>query len=148
MTRKKGFEAKLYRNTGTYATPVWNEVDHIKDLSLGGEKSEHDGTTRADGGFKATVGTLIDAPLEFAMPWDPDDADLTAFRTAFFAGTPIELAIMDGPMTTVGSQGLRATFEVFKFPIEQPLEGEQDIGPISLKPTVADNPPEWITISA
>ncbi len=34
MTIKLGMEAKLYRNTGTYAAPMWVEMINVKDLTL------------------------------------------------------------------------------------------------------------------
>ena len=35
MAIKMGFACKLFRNTGTYATPVWVEVKIVKDVSRG-----------------------------------------------------------------------------------------------------------------
>ncbi len=38
---------------------------------------------RANNGWRATVGTLKDASLEFEMVWDTVDTDFTAIRDAF-----------------------------------------------------------------
>ncbi|MEZ6097169.1 MAG: hypothetical protein R3C03_23590 [Pirellulaceae bacterium] len=34
MATRLGMDAKFYRNTGTYASPVWTEVSNVKDVTL------------------------------------------------------------------------------------------------------------------
>lgn len=143
MSVKLGLDAKLYRNTGTYAAPVWTEVKNVKDLTLNLEKGEADVTTRGDQGWRATVGTLKDASIEFQMVWDSTDTGFTAFQTAFFGNTPVELAVMDGAMTDPNSEGLRALFDVFNFTRNEALE-EAIMVDASVKPTYSANAPEWI----
>ncbi|GAB4138374.1 MAG: hypothetical protein Tsb009_06550 [Planctomycetaceae bacterium] len=55
MTIKLGMEAKLYRNTGTYALPTWVEMINVKDLTLNLEAGEADVTTRGNAGWRATI---------------------------------------------------------------------------------------------
>jgi len=146
-----GYEAKLYRNTGTYESPVWDEVVNVKDLTSGGDAEEVDVTTRKNAGYKAVVAGLKDASVEFDMVWDADDLDFSAFQDAFFATVPaekaIEVAVMDGPIATAGSQGLRATMAVTNFSRNEAL-GEALTVSVTLKPTYADNPPEWYVVPA
>ncbi|MEQ8790089.1 MAG: phage tail tube protein [Pirellulaceae bacterium] len=144
MATRLGMDAKLYRNTGDYATPVWVEVSNVKDVTLNLEKGEADVTTRANAGWRATVGTLKDASIEFQMVWDTVDAGFDAIRQAFFDNTPIEFAVMDGDITDPDSEGLRATFDIFNFTRNEALE-EAIMVDVSIKPTYADNAPEWIT---
>jgi len=144
MATRLGMDAKLYRNTGTYALPVWVEVSNVKDVTLNLEKGEADVTTRANAGWRATVGTLKDASIEFQMVWDTVDAGFDAIRQAFFNNTPLEFAVMDGDITDPDSEGLRATFDVFNFTRNEALE-EAILVDVSIKPTYADNAPEWIT---
>jgi len=144
MGIKLGMDAKLYRNTGDYATPVWVEVSNVKDVTLNLEKGEADVTTRANGGWRATVGTLKDASIEFQMVWDTVDAGFDAIRQAFFNNTALEFAVMDGDITDPDSEGLRATFDIFNFTRNEALE-EAILVDVSIKPTYADNAPEWIT---
>ena len=99
MATRLGMDAKLYRNTGDYATPVWVEVSNVKDVTLNLEKGEADVTTRANQGWRATVGTLKDASIEFQMVWDTVDAGFDAIRQAFFNNTPLEFAVRDGDIT-------------------------------------------------
>ena len=65
MTIKLGMEAKLYRNTGTYALPTWVEMINVKDLTLNLEAGEADVTTRGNAGWKATIAALKDGSIEF-----------------------------------------------------------------------------------
>ena len=143
MGIKLGMEARLYRNTGTYAAPVWVEVTNVKDVTLSLEKGEADVTTRANNGWRATVGTLKDASVEFQMVWDTADAAFAAIQQAFFNNTTIEFAIMDGDITDATSEGLRATFDIFNFTRNENLE-EAIMVDVSIKPTYAANAPAWI----
>ena len=65
MSTRLGMDAKLYRNAGSFGSPIWTEVTNVKDLTLNLEKGEADVTTRANGGWRATVGTLKDASIDF-----------------------------------------------------------------------------------
>lgn len=143
MGVRLGMEARLYRNTASYATPTWVEVTNVKDVTLNLEKGEADVTTRANQGWRATVGTLKDASVEFQMVWDTDDAGFSEIQQAFFANTPIEFAIMSGDITDPESEGLRATCDIFSFTRNEALE-EAIMVDVSIKPTYADNAPEWI----
>jgi hypothetical protein len=143
MSIRLGMDAKLFRNTSLPGSPTWVEVTNVKDLTLNLEKGEADVTTRANQGWRATVGTLKDASVEFQMVWDTDDADFTAIQEAFFGNTPIEFAVMDGPIDDATSEGLRATFDVFSFTRNEALE-EAIMVDATIKPTYATTAPEWI----
>ncbi|MCE5280339.1 MAG: hypothetical protein ABFD92_07855 [Planctomycetaceae bacterium] len=147
MGKITGADCKLYHNTGTHAVPVWDEVPNVKDLNLTLEKPEIDMSTRGNGGFKATGVGLKDATVEFEMLWDTADTDFTAFQTAWNAGTPIELAVMDGDITVPGHHGLWATMNVLKFSRKEPLEGPVAVD-VSLKPAPAAVTPEWYVVPA
>ena len=146
MGRKFGWECKLYRNTATYASPEWNEVAHAEGVTPGNVYGEEDVSRRAEAGEKAVVPTQMAREVKFSMLADDDDEDYAAFRTAFEGRTPLECAVMDGDMETVGSYGFRATMAVMGFEEAQPV-GNVVRTQITLKPTLADNPPEWVEIS-
>ena len=143
MSTRLGMDAKLYRNTGSYDLPNWAEVTNVKDLTLNLEKGEADVTTRANQGWRATVGTLKDASIEFQMVWDTADAGFSAMQQAFFSNTPIEFAVMDGDMGDAESEGLRATFDIFNFTRNEALE-EAIMVDVTIKPTYAANAPQRI----
>lgn len=144
MGVKLGLDAKLYRNTGSYGSPTWNEVKNVKDVTLNLEAGSADVTTRGNGGWRANIATLKDASLEFEMVWDTADDDFTAIRTAFLTNAAIEFAVLDGPVATSGSQGLRASMAITNFSRAEPLEEAIKVS-VTAKPTYAANPPEWMT---
>jgi hypothetical protein len=143
---KLGLDAKLYRNTGTHAAPVWNEIKNVRDVTLNLEAGEADVTTRGNAGWRATVATLKDGSIEFDMVWDTEDDDFSAIRDAFLNHTALEFAVMDGDITTAGSQGLRATCAVTNFSRNEALEEAITVS-VTVKPTFAANPPEWMTVA-
>ena len=146
MGVKLGMDAKLYRNTGSYETPTWDEVTNVKDVTLNLEAGEADVTTRGNAGWRANIATLKDASLEFEMVWDTADDDFTAIRQAFLSNGSVEFAVLDGDVETTGSQGLRATMAITNFSRSEPLEEAIQVS-VTAKPTYADNPPEWMSIS-
>jgi hypothetical protein len=145
MSVKIGLEGKLFRNTATYEAPTWVEMKNVKDLTLSVEAGEADATTRGNNGWKATLATLKDGSIEFDMVWDTADAGFTAIRTAFFANTPIEFAVLDGNVATAGTQGLRASMAITKFSRNEPLEEAMTVS-VTAKPTYSEHPPEWMVV--
>ena len=146
MGVKLGMDAKLYRNTGSYASPVWNEVKNVKDVTLNLEAGEADVTTRGNGGWRANIATLKGATLEFEMMWDTADDDFTAIREAFLNNTPIEFAVLDGASNQSGSQGLRASMAIINFTRSEPLEEAIKVS-VTAKPTYSSTAPTWMTVT-
>jgi hypothetical protein len=143
MAVKLGLDAKLYRNTGTFATPAWNEIQNVKDVTLNLEAGEADVTTRGNAGWRATVATLKDGSIEFEMVWDTADDDFAAIRDTFLNRGAMEFAVMDGAMNMPGSQGLRATCMVTNFSRNESLEEAITVS-VTVKPTFSVNPPSWV----
>ncbi len=140
--------AKIYyRSAGTYASPTWSEITLAKDVTLNLEKSDVDVTTRGSGGFTEYADGLIDASVEFSMLYDTADSAFSAFESAFFNKTSVDMAIMDGDVSTTGSEGLRAIMMVGSFTRNETL-GEALMVDISLKPVQNDDAnPSWYTVS-
>jgi len=145
MAIRLGMEAKVYRNTGTYGAPVWVEITNVRDVTLNLESGEADVTTRANSGWRATAATLKEASVEFEMVWDTADAGFTAIKDAFFDGTNIDLAVMDGDIGQTGTQGLRAEFGITSFSRSEPLEEAITVS-VTAKPAYSVNAPEWMVI--
>lgn len=145
MSVRLGLDAKLFRNTGDYATPMWVEMKNVKDLTLNLEASESDVTTRGNAGWRATIAALKDGSIEFDMVWDTADADFTAIKDAFFGNTTIEFAVMDGDVAASGSQGLRALMSITGFSRSEPLEEAITVS-VTAKPTYSANPPAWMVV--
>lgn len=144
MGAKLGLDGKLYRNTGTFVSPTWDEVKNVRDLTLSLEAGEASMTTRANAGWEAVLASLKKASIEFQMVWDSADNDVTAFRDAFLNRSTIECAVMDGDIAVAGNQGLRATMAVLKFARSEALE-EGMLIDITIKPAYAANAPSWHT---
>lgn len=148
---KIGLDCKLYRNTGTYASPVWNEIVNVADVTVQLSKGEADTSTRASK-WKTRKGTLKDASIDFQLKYVAGDTDFSALLSSYTDNTSVELLALDGPIGTVGSQGLRAVCEVFNFQHGQALENAVMFD-VSAKPTPsfdntgAPQPPSWFVAS-
>lgn len=147
MGVRLGLEAKLYRNAGTYETPDLEEVGNCKDLTLNLEKNSADITTRANNGWRAMIGVLKDATIEFQMVWNTDDANFQAIKDAFLASAledqSIEFFVLSTDVDNADSEGLRATCMVETFTRNEPLEEAQTVD-VTLRPTFSTNAPEWV----
>lgn len=130
-----GLDAKLLR--GPAGTVGSTEVKNVKDVTLNLESGEADVTTRATKGWRATVATLKDASLEFAILYDTEDEDFQAFSDAYFDNTPLALFVTDG-----AGNGLDADFSITGFSMEQPLEEALTVS-VTAKPTASSRAPEW-----
>lgn len=141
-----GLECKLYRNTGSYGSPVWNEITNAKDVTLSLSKDSADVTTRGNSGWKATRSTLKDAEVSFDLLFVAGDADYDALRDAWLNNTELDVAVMSGAIASSGSEGLRAVMDVFQFERSEPL-AEAVVVKVTLKPAYdATNPPDWLEI--
>jgi predicted secreted protein len=146
MSVKLGGEMKLYLcAAGIGGTPTWTELARVKDVKLNTSKGEADVTSRASGGWKQTIGTLLDASIEFEMPWDTEGEGLQAVKDAYFNGTLLGLAVMDGPIDEAGSEGLWADCSILKFERNEPLEQAAAVS-VTAKPTYSANVPVWKVI--
>ncbi|MGE4157705.1 MAG: phage tail tube protein [Planctomycetota bacterium] len=145
MSIKLGMEGKLYFDPSGVGGSTWTEMPNAKDVTLNLEKGEADVTTRANQGWRATIGTLRDASVEFEMIWDTADAGFAAIKDAFLNGTPIGLAIMDGGIALAGSQGLQANFSITNFSRSEPLEESMSVS-VTAKPTYSTLAPAWVVV--
>lgn len=146
MSVKVGLSCKLYRNTGTYGTPVWAELTLARDVDLAIDKGAADATSRASGGWKQEIGTLKTASIEAELIYDIADTGIAALQTAFLADTDVEIAMLDGASGTAGSKGFRMLCEIMKWNISQKLEGVQTVS-VTFKPTYSSNAPAEMTTS-
>ena len=145
MAKQVGLSCELSRNTGSYAVPVWSELDLARDVTVSLEAAEADASSRSSGGWRETIQSLKDASIEFEMVNDSADSGFTAVKNAFIDGTNLEVLALDGPVATTGSQGLRMTSAVSAFSRSEPLEETVTVS-TTLKPTPnTDSVPVWFT---
>ncbi len=118
-----GADCKLYRNTGTVASPTWTEIDEIGDLSLNGLGVNLAEIKRRANSWTKNLAALFSAiSIEFTLMYGFDATTFDALRANFFAKTVEEWAVFDGPIATTDHQGLRVPVVLSEFPINQPLE--------------------------
>ena len=140
-----GLDAKLYRNTGAWATPTWSLVDNVRDLTTSVEKGDADVSTRGSGGWRQHAVTLKDGSIDFEMVWDTADIEFTSLKDAFFNDTTVEMAALDLLVATTGAQGLHADFNVGDFSRAEALEDALKVS-VKLTPARTANTPEWLII--
>ena len=145
---KLGMYGKIYYNAGSYVAPDWTELTNVADVTLNMTADTADATTRANDGWKATVATLNDASVDFQMKNFSGDADLALIRDAFFDKDRVEMLVLDGPVTTTGSEGLRAHMRVTSFTRGEALTDVQtyDVTLVVAESTAAESP-VWYTVS-
>jgi predicted secreted protein len=141
-TVKLGMRARVYRNTGTYTMPVWNEMEYVKDVKLNLSTTEVDVTTRNNNGWRAVVPTLKDVSVDLTLVLYDESDDYVVLRDAYLNGTSIDMMVLDGPVTQPGSQGPRAAFHVMSFSRNEGI-GDAITIEVSLKPTLSSQPPIW-----
>ncbi len=141
LNAKAYYSVSLLASTSAASSQTWVEMADVKNVTLGLTKDEFDISTRGDGGYKLTVGTLLAPVATFNSVWRPSDAALLALLTAFLppAGTEIALLFMDFDKGTSGARGFAANFNVFNFPINQDLPNAL-MSDIVVKPS---SMPQW-----
>jgi len=140
MAVKLGMDAVLnFKSGGVGGVGSWTELANVKDVTLSLETGEADITTRANAGWRAIVGTLKEASVEFEMVWDTADAGFTAIKDAFFNNTVIGMQVLDAPM----GSGLEADFSITNFSRSEQLEEALTVS-VTAKVTYAGTAPTWI----
>jgi hypothetical protein len=140
IATKYGFAGSINANSGSYGSPTWVPIANTREVQVAADMDEFDASTRAGGGLKQSEPTMLALGVSGKIRSDQNDtAGFVALETAFLTRASLDLLVLDGAATVVGSRGYRADFKVFKF-------GEdQNIGNIlhrdfELKPCVSDNP--------
>lgn len=133
-----GVDAKMYRNTGTFGTPVWVLVTCVQDVTVNGEGVEAPANKRGTVYGRVAV-TLLNLSEEFTLLYIPGDAGYEAIRSAFFARSMIDLAFSSGLIATSGSEYVRHESNITKCTRNEPLEGVLTWGCTSkVRPTSND----------
>lgn len=119
---KLGLEATLEINGALYS--------NVKDLTISLEKAEADASTRLSQGWRATVGTLKDASIEFTILNVVSDTAFADLRNWWSTGEAIDVVISDA------GGSLALTCEVMTFNVNQNLE-EVISADVTCKPTLS-----------
>lgn len=149
---RTGHDMKMYRNTGTVATPVWLLVDEVGDVSIPDLSRGLAELKRRANEFTKNLPSLIQSiAIEFRLHHGLDATNFDAIRTAFFAGTVEEWAIFNEAIATTDSEGLRIPVLVENFPWDQPLEDvsghDVRLAVAYMEEAAAEVDPAWTVIA-
>ncbi|MEM9658878.1 MAG: hypothetical protein AAF961_11000 [Planctomycetota bacterium] len=129
-----GADAKLYRNTGTHATPTWAEIENVVDLSQPDAFSEGNQSTRASR-IKMYRKAMREVSIEWGMLVEMHDADFLAILAAYLdPEAALEILVLNDDITVTGARGIRAFVQIFSNNLGQPLE-EGQTRQVVAKPT-------------
>lgn len=147
MPVKKGYLAKMYRDTGTFGSPTWNEVDVVKDIAYTYVKESLEASTRASGKVKEYEPGRGDFTITGKIRSDEDSADFVAFETAFLADSLLDIMILDGGSTVNGSRGYRMEFKLHKLDEDQAEDGIL-YREFELKPCISSNAKQSVLVAS
>jgi len=146
-----GKDCKLYYNSGTHATPTWNEITKAINVSANLGKGEADVSSR-ETSWKLSKGALKELEISFTYRHKAGtDTVFDVLLAAYLADTAIEFAVMDAAITEAGAQGPRAFCEIFSMNETQELENAVEYE-FTLKPTYAAESgemvePDWYEVA-
>ena len=138
-----GMNAKIYQGAAGAALASLTEMSNVKDVTVNLEAGEADVTTRGNSGWRAKAPTLRECSIEFEMVWKPGDVGFEAVKTAYLAGTSLELAALDGGKAVSGSQGPKGSFSITAFSRKEALE-EAITASVTAKLDVWD---QWVKVA-
>lgn len=143
MASTIGHQCVLYFNAGSQLSPSWQELDTVRDVNLTLSSNEVDDTSRTTNGWRSKLAGLREWGADFEMIYDSANTGWQKVREAYFAGTAIEVLVLDGSILVDGQQGVRGTVFVTEFSRAEPLE---DV--VSNSTTMVGNgTPEWVVSS-
>lgn len=106
---KPGILGVVYRNTGTYGSPTWTSVSLVRDAIVNTPWDMAGADARATR-VKLYAATQQDFDVTLNVLDNDADTGVQALKAAANTATPLDLLIMDGPITDEGARGVRAHF--------------------------------------
>lgn len=144
-----GFDGKIYYNTGTDATPTWVEITPVRDVSTSASAGQATVSDRRSK-FEMTCPGLLSLETTVNATYVPGNTALAALRTHFLNRTSVQIAVMDGPIATSGSEGFKYYAHVFSNDFEQPLSDGMTVS-LTFRPTINESEPSvlptWVVIA-
>lgn len=148
MPLKHGVDASAYINTsGSFGSPAWSELDLFSDLTPNGGWDAAEINIRRSK-VKYGAKTNLDIGFTGRMLCDSADANYLLLLAAWqsLTGT-VDLLILDGPITTVGSFGYRAEFQITAGNQPQPTT-DVLYREFAAVPYPTANIPKWAEVTA
>lgn len=148
QTVNVGWKGKIYINTGTRSSPSLTELKNVADVKVPDSFNKDDTTTRGDGGYDTEVNTTRKLSATWKMiDKTSDNADLTAIRTAYNAGSYLDLYFLDTVATSTKARGVAAVCQVRKFELDQ-ANAKAATFDVEVSPAPSDTPPTPISGNA
>lgn len=108
---RAGIDGAAYRNTGTAGSPTWAEIDNIKDVAPATPWDLQEAGSR-ETKAKLYAKTRQDIGYQVVARADSADLGYQALWDAACSPNPIDLLVLDGPLTEEGASGYRAYWNV------------------------------------
>lgn len=141
-----GIDCKFYRNSGTYGSPTWTEVNDILDLDADPTWGEGDASSRGSP-VVMTEPTMLGMTITGKIRVSLADADFVALDDAHIARTALDLMVLNGNSTTNGVRGWRMDFKIFGWKETQAANGVL-YRDFTMKPCLSDNPPKRAVVAS
>lgn len=101
-----GIKAKLYYNTATFGSPTWVHVTLVRDWTMNQKPNMAEVLDRSTKAMRK-VPTTYDISCSGSLRTVADSTIYLAFRTAFLAGSVIDIMCLTGLSTNNGEIGWR-----------------------------------------
>jgi hypothetical protein len=108
---------------GTGSSPTFTEVPGVQNVNLNLSKNESDVSVRGAGGIKLIRGAQKDVSIDVTYPYVRGDTVREALFTAWWNGTHVGVAALDGPIASALSKGFAMDMEVISASLPEPIEG-------------------------
>ena len=117
-----GIKCKLYRNTGTYGAPVWDEIKIVGDVDLEVTPTLASASTRE---------TLVERSLVVGFKLGvtgsvrvvTTNADYVALEAAAISGATVDVLALNGDRLNPGATGVRFPAKISPWGEKQPVGG-------------------------
>lgn len=143
-----GCAAGLYKNTGTYGTPVWVEITIVKDVKPAFPWDFAEALSR-ETPVKLYAKTQVDVPLQVVMRADPASVDYALWvEVAGERATYMDLLVLNTKIGVIGGCGVRGPY-LLSLTEEPETINETIYSTFDLKPTldVAGHVPVWALVT-
>lgn len=109
---KVGIKGQTLRNTGTYGSPTWAAIALIRDVTTMRAWDTADASAR-ESRAKLYAKTMVDVGATLTVRADDVNTGYQALYDASNSpSSVVDLLILDGPLATEGSAGVRGEFLV------------------------------------
>lgn len=141
-----GITSKFYVNTATYGAPTWTIVDLVSDLKIGAKWNEGESSVR-----RTRVQTMEPTNLALELTGkirkNISNQAYDVIRSAYLEGTLVDVLVLDGPVTTNTSEGVRFEGCVFDMSEDQGLQAVI-FKEFTIKPSAqTDNVPQSVVVT-